>query len=71
MICKEFAVDPLTFSIFSMKQGLLIVRKIEFVFYLYDWGFASDSRIFHSFGDITIAGEGVQILTYILSTHGQ
>ena len=26
--------------------------------------FSSHSRIFHSFGDITIAGEGLQILTY-------
>ena len=28
------------------------------------WSFSSHSRIFHSFGDDTIAGEGLQILTY-------
>ena len=25
------------------------------------WGFSSHSRIFHSFGDLTILGEGIQI----------
>ena len=25
---------------------------------------------FHSYGDVTIAGEGPQILTYMLGTHG-
>ena len=28
------------------------------------WGFSSDMRIFHSYGDVTITGEGLQILTY-------
>ena len=28
------------------------------------WGFSSHSRIFHSYEDITIASEGLQILTY-------
>ena len=28
--------------------------------------FSSQSRIFHSFGDVTITGEGLQILTYAL-----
>ena len=27
-------------------------------------GFSSHSRIFHSYGDVTITGEGLQILTY-------
>ena len=27
------------------------------------WGFTSDSRIFHSYGDVTIAGQGLQVLT--------
>ena len=31
---------------------------------LFVWGFSSHSRIFHSHGDVTIAGEGLQILTY-------
>ena len=32
-------------------------------------GFTFHLRIFHSFGDVTITGEGLQILTY-LGTHG-
>ena len=31
---------------------------------LYVWSFSSHSRIFHSFGDVIITGEGLQILTY-------
>ena len=31
---------------------------------LFVWGLSSHSRIFHSHGDVTIAGEGLQILTY-------
>ena len=27
-------------------------------------GLSSHSRIFHSYGDVTITGEGLQILTY-------
>ena len=33
-------------------------------FCLFVWTLSSHSRIFHSFGDVTIAGEGLQILTY-------
>ena len=28
------------------------------------WGFSSHSRIFHTYGDVTMTGEGLQILTY-------
>ena len=30
---------------------------------MFVWGLSSHSRIFHSYGDVTIAGEGLQILT--------
>ena len=30
---------------------------------LFNWGFSSNSKIFHSHGNVTIAGEGLQILT--------
>ena len=33
------------------------------------WGFLSHSRIFHSCEDVTIAGEGLQILP-LLGTYG-
>ena len=31
---------------------------------LFVWRFSSHSRIFHSYGDVTMTGEGLQILTY-------
>ena len=31
---------------------------------LFVWSFSSHSRIFHSFGDVTINGEALQILVY-------
>ena len=31
---------------------------------LFVWGLSSHSRLFHSYGDVTIIGEGLQILTY-------
>ena len=31
---------------------------------LFVWSLSSHSRIFHSYGDVTIAGEGLQISTY-------
>ena len=32
--------------------------------FLLVWSFSFHSRNFHSFGDVTIFGEGLQILTY-------
>ena len=32
---------------------------------LFVWGLTSHSRIFHSYGDVTITDEGLQILTYV------
>ena len=34
------------------------------MFSLFIWGFSSHSRIFHSYGDVTITSEGLQLLTY-------
>ena len=39
--------------------------RITKLFFL--WSFSSHSKNFHSFGDVTIAGEGLQILTYAQS----
>ena len=33
---------------------------------LFVWCLSSHLRIFHSYGDVTIASEGLQILTYAL-----
>ena len=45
------------------KLSFLIWSRDTFVC-LFVWSFSSHSRIFQSFGDITIAGEGLPILTY-------
>ena len=34
------------------------------LFCLFVYGFTSQSKNFHSYGDVTIAGEGLNILTY-------
>ena len=34
------------------------------VFVLFVWGFSTHSKSFNSFGDVTITGEGLQILTF-------
>ena len=39
-------------------------QNIIFIICLLVWGFSSHSRIFHSYGNVTITGEGLQILTY-------
>ena len=41
-----------------------IYRYIQIFSCLFVWSFSYHSRIFHSIGDITIAGEGLQNLTF-------
>ena len=53
--CEKFLVSNLL---------NIIVFQIAFVVRLFVWSFPSQSRMFHSFGDVTIAGEGLQISTY-------
>ena len=36
----------------------------NYTFCLFDWGFSSHLRIFHSYGDDTITSERLQILTF-------
>ena len=45
--------------------GLFVCLFVLLYFFcLFVWGFSSHSRIFHSFGDVTIVGGGLQLLTY-------
>ena len=37
---------------------------VFFCCFFFVWGFSSHSRIFHSYGDVTITDEELQILTY-------
>ena len=49
----------LTSPLTSIHLTIQYMKYIVFV-----WGLLSHSRIFHSFGDVTITGEGLQILPY-------
>ena len=40
-----------------------------YLFVLFVWSFSSHSRVFHSFGDVTITGKRLQILTYMYARH--
>ena len=46
----------------SLLPSLVFVSQFDCLFVCL--GFSSHLRIFHSYGDITIDGEGLQILTY-------
>ena len=44
----------------------MVLKRVGFaVDDLIVWGFSSHLRIFHSYGDVTIAIEGLQIFTYV------
>ena len=40
------------------------LRIFKICLFLFVWDFSPHSRIVHSYGDVTIAGEGLQILTF-------
>ena len=46
-------------QVLTRKQFLVSFYAVLFV-----WGFSSHSRIFQSYGDVNITGDGLQILTY-------
>ena len=51
------------------RNTICIKGHLLFSFCLFDCRLSSHSRIFHSYGDVTITGEGLQILTYAPRTH--
>ena len=44
--------------------GPCIKKSLICLFVLFIWSLSSHSRIFHSYRDVTIAGKGLQSLTY-------
>ena len=50
----------------SVTLHLCYSINVCFVFFFCLFGVLSHSRIFHSYGDVTIDGEGLQIFTYAL-----
>ena len=66
-----FAVNKLCINVHVLVLGKKIFNIISntltaniFSDCLFVWGFSSNSRIFHSYGDVTFTGKGLQILTY-------
>ena len=47
-----------------LQIGRLTLKSRLFGYCLFVWSLSSHSKIFHSYGKVTIAGEGLQILTY-------
>ena len=43
---------------------LFLLTTVLFFVRLFVWGFSSHWKIYHSYGDVTIAAEGLQSLTY-------
>ena len=65
-VCEE-TQSGLFFQYFikslSLSLSLSLCVSVWFAC-LFVWGFTSHSRFFHIYGDVTITGEGLQMLTY-------
>ena len=55
-----------TFRQFIEKLEFQNKLFVKIIYAFICWGFSSHSRIFHSFGDVTITGEKLQILNNAL-----
>ena len=53
----------------NYKEYSLAILSLIFLGGFFWGGGSSSSRIFHSYGDITITGEGFQISTYMYARH--
>ena len=49
---------------FSKKTFKLCWQWLSGSYFYFVWGLSSNLRIFHTYGAVTITGEGLQILTY-------
>ena len=49
-----------SFQLQMWNRGFFFMK----MFCLFVWSLSSHSWLFHSYGDVTISGEGLQILTY-------
>ena len=69
--CLNFRILPVNLQLQAFSSSNTRKRSPALQGGCYPWhdclflcGFSSHSRIFHSFGNVTIAGEGLQIWTY-------
>ena len=49
----------------SIARSLILYDIVVYFVCLFVWRFSSYSRLFHSYGDVTIIGKGLQILAYV------
>ena len=53
------------------RAGVLVLGHSHISFFCFVWGFNFvHCKIFHSYGDVTISGERLQILTYVKHSKG-
>ena len=53
------------------RAGVLVLGHSHISFFCFVWGFNFvHYKIFHSYGDVTISGERLQILTYVKHSKG-
>ena len=65
LLSVSYSIPHVTSQVGYEKQYTPKIEKGDIcLFCLCVWGFSSHLRISHSYGDFTIAGEGLQILTY-------
>ena len=62
--CKYIAVIRYLVTLQYAISRVCYVHWYPSLFSLFVCGFSSHLRIFHTYGDVTISGEGMQILTY-------
>ena len=62
--CKYIAVIRYLVTLQYAISRVCYVHWYPSLFSLFVCGFSSHLRIFHTYGDVTISGEGLQILTY-------
>ena len=60
---KRWPLKLLNYVDYFVQAYLWLETAVQVIVCLF-WDFSSHSRIFHSFGDIPITSEGLQILTY-------
>ena len=56
--------EPIFFASWHFGEDKYLWSQDRGLSDLFVWGFSSHSKIFHSFGDVTITSGGLQILTY-------
>ena len=62
--CKYIVVIRYLVTLQYAISRICYVHWYPSLFSLFVCGFSSNLRIFHTYGDVTITGEGLQILTY-------